>query len=52
MANDSGGQDWGSGLTPTQAQEFHKYFMMNFFILVGIAVLAHLLVWAWKPWFN
>lgn len=39
-----------SGLTSAQAQEFHKAFMMNFAVLVGIALVAHLLVWIWRPW--
>ncbi|MEM6537948.1 MAG: light-harvesting antenna LH1, beta subunit [Pseudomonadota bacterium] len=51
MASDgSASSDAMSGLTAAQAQEFHKAFIMNFMILVGIALVAHLLVWIWRPW--
>jgi len=39
-----------SGLTPAEAQEFHKIFVTSFLIFTGIAVVAHLLVWMWRPW--
>ncbi|MFN0025266.1 MAG: light-harvesting protein [Parvularculaceae bacterium] len=42
-----------SGLTASEAQEFHKIFMGSFFLFVAISVVAHILVamlWRW-PWF-
>lgn len=39
-----------SGLSEGEAQEFHKYYMQGMFIFVAIAVVAHLLVWMWRPW--
>ncbi len=42
-----------SGLTPAEAQEFHKIFMQSFLLFVGACVIAHILVavlWRW-PWF-
>jgi len=39
-----------SGLTEDQAKEFHKIFMQSFAIFTGIAIVAHILVWQWKPW--
>ena len=39
-----------SGLTDEEAQEFHKIFVTSFLIFTGIAVLAHILVWLWRPW--
>jgi len=39
-----------SGLTASEAQEFHKIFITSFLIFTGIAVVAHILVWAWRPW--
>jgi light-harvesting complex 1 beta chain len=39
-------------LTPEEAKEFHKLFMATFMGFTGIAVVAHLLVWAWRPWFG
>ena len=39
-----------SGLTESEAQEFHKIFMTSFFIFTAIAFVAHILVWMWWPW--
>ena len=39
-----------SGLTEPEAREFHKIFMQSFAIFVGVAILAHILVWLWRPW--
>ena len=39
-----------TGLTDAQAKEFHEIFMRSFLIFVGIAVVAHILVWIWRPW--
>ena len=39
-----------SGLTDQEAQEFHALFMKGFFIFTLIAIVAHFLVWAWRPW--
>ena len=48
MADDKGG--YGSGLTEAEAKEFHGIFIMSFLIFTGIAVVAHILVWMWRPW--
>lgn len=40
-----------SGLSSREAQEFHKYFMMGFIVFTVIAIIAHFLVWQWRPWF-
>jgi light-harvesting complex 1 beta chain len=39
-----------SGLTEKEAQEFHSIFMTSFIIFTVIAVIAHFLVWQWRPW--
>jgi light-harvesting complex 1 beta chain len=39
-----------SGLTDDEAQEFHKYYMQGFVGFTAIAVVAHFLVWIWRPW--
>lgn len=39
-------------LTPEEAKEFHKIFMGWFVGYVAIAVVAHALVWAWRPWIG
>lgn len=40
-----------SGLTEQEAKEFHGIFMTSFIIFTVIAIVAHFLVWLWRPWF-
>ena len=40
-----------SGLTDQEAKEFHGIFMTSFIIFTVIAIIAHFLVWNWRPWF-
>ena len=39
-----------TGLTASEAQEFHKIFVMSFILFTLIAIVAHALVWSWRPW--
>lgn len=39
-----------SGLTESEAQEFHRFFIQGFMIFTVIAIIAHVLVWMWRPW--
>lgn len=39
-----------SGLTEQQAKEFHGLFMTSFIVFTVIAIVAHFLVWQWRPW--
>ena len=39
-----------SGLTEAEAKEFHKLFLTSFIIFTVIAIVAHILVWNWRPW--
>lgn len=39
-----------SGLTEAEAKEFHSIFMVSFIVFVAIAIVAHILVWMWRPW--
>lgn len=39
-----------SGLTESEAKEFHSIFMTSFIVFTLIAVVAHFLVWQWRPW--
>jgi light-harvesting complex 1 beta chain len=39
-----------SGLTENEAKEFHKIFVTSFLLFTAIAVVAHILVWQWRPW--
>jgi light-harvesting complex 1 beta chain len=40
-----------SGYTEEEAREFHKGYMNFFFVWLFVAVVAHYLTWAWRPWF-
>ncbi len=40
----------GAYLTPEEAKEFHKIFVSSFIGFTVIAIIAHVLVWMWRPW--
>ena len=40
-----------SGLTEQEAREFHGMFVSSFIGFTVIAIVAHVLVWSWRPWF-
>lgn len=39
-----------NNLTDEQAKEIHNGFFTYMVAFVGIALVAHLLTWIWKPW--
>ena len=39
-----------SGLTEHEAKEFHGIFVKSFIGFTLIAIVAHFLVWQWRPW--
>jgi light-harvesting complex 1 beta chain len=39
-----------SGLTEAEAKEFHRIFMGSFILFTAVAIVAHILVWNWRPW--
>ncbi|MEM0900255.1 MAG: light-harvesting antenna LH1, beta subunit [Pseudomonadota bacterium] len=39
-----------SGMSEGEAQEFHKFYIQGMAIFTVIAVVAHFLVWLWRPW--
>ncbi len=39
-----------SGISDQEAQEFHSFYLQGMFLFVAIAVVAHVLVWLWRPW--
>jgi light-harvesting complex 1 beta chain len=41
-----------SGLNDAEAQEFHAFYVQGLVGFTAIAVIAHILVWAWRPWFS
>jgi light-harvesting complex 1 beta chain len=50
MASDLERRSTLSGLTEGEAKEFNRIFVISFLIFVGIAIIAHILAWAWRPW--
>jgi light-harvesting complex 1 beta chain len=40
-----------TGLTDEQAQELHSVYMSGLILFTIVAVVAHLAVFIWKPWF-
>ena len=40
-----------TGLTDQQAQELHAVYMSGLWLFVTIAVIAHVAVFMWRPWF-
>ena len=39
-------------LTPEEAKAFHNLFVLSMGFFTLIAVIAHILVWAWRPWLG
>ena len=52
MAKEEKAEEKGSysGLSDAQAKEFHGIFVTSFVLFTGIAVVAHVLAWMWRPW--
>lgn len=48
MSENSGSM---SGLTPQEAKEFHRYYMMGTYAFLALTIVAHILIWTWRPWF-
>lgn len=48
---DHGSDDSISGLSSSEAKAYHSLFMASTIAYVVIAVIAHFLVWQWRPWF-
>ena len=40
-----------TGLNDQQAQELHSVYMSGLWLVTTIAVVAHLAVYIWRPWF-
>jgi light-harvesting complex 1 beta chain len=39
-----------TGLTENEAKEFHSIFVTSFVLFTIVAIIAHILVWMWRPW--
>ena len=40
-----------TGLTDDQAQELHSVYLSGLYLFSTVAIVAHLAVLIWKPWF-
>ena len=40
-----------TGLTDEQAQELHSVYLSGLQLFSAVAIVAHLLVFIWRPWF-
>jgi light-harvesting complex 1 beta chain len=40
-----------TGLTDEQAQELHSVYMSGLWLFSAVAIVAHLAVFIWRPWF-
>lgn len=49
MSNDPMGP--GTYMTEQEAKEFHNLFVFSTGFFVTVAVIAHILMWMWRPWF-
>ena len=38
-----------SGMTDAEAREFNSIFVMRFIVFTAGALVAHILVWVWRP---
>jgi len=41
-----------SGYTEEEAREFHAGYMRGFGFFIAVALIAHFLVWSWRPWIH
>lgn len=42
----------GTYLTDAEAKEVHKLFILSMGFFVVVALVAHFLVWSWRPWLG
>jgi light-harvesting complex 1 beta chain len=40
-----------TGLTDEQAQELHSVYMSGLQLFTMVAIIAHIAVFFWRPWF-
>ncbi len=51
MSNDAASSSGSlSGMTSNEAKEFHSIFVTSFLSFTALAIVAHILVWVWRPW--
>ncbi len=42
----------GTYLTDAEAKEVHKLFVVSTAFFVLVAIVAHFLIWTWRPWLG
>jgi light-harvesting complex 1 beta chain len=42
----------GSGISEQEAKELHSAVVSVTVLFVGIALIAHVLMWIWRPWIG
>ncbi|MEO1230072.1 MAG: light-harvesting protein [Myxococcota bacterium] len=52
MADENGGIFSQSGLSEAEAKEVQGYMMQYFMLFLAFAIVAHMLMWIYKPWFS
>ncbi len=50
--SDGNRDELGTYLTAAEAKEFHKLFVLSMGFFTFVAIIAHLLVWTWRPWLG
>ena len=40
-----------TGLTHDEAREFHRLFVGSTLVFIALTLVAHVLIWNWRPWF-
>ena len=40
-----------TGLNEEEAREYQSFFVTSTIGYIAIAIVAHFLVWQWRPWF-
>ncbi len=50
--SDGNRDELGTYLTAAEAKEFHKLFVLSMGFFTLIAIIAHTLVWVWRPWLG
>jgi len=41
-----------TGLSDDEAKEFHRLWVQSYLLYTGVAIVAHFLVWMWRPWLG
>ena len=51
FSTSNGGLVMDEGMNDEEARAFQGYFVRGTVVFFATAVVAHLLVWSWRPWY-